>query len=288
MRDLLPEHWKARIQRFLLALDAWVDFSMFRSFSRRCAKPMSASPPSWTASTSPAGGAGSTSWSRKAPRSAPLGARADAGAGDPGVPRDLGRRLAEEVGARGHLPRPLRQRGRLARHPAQRLDPARPVSRSPDQGGARRPRTGASTSISASTSPAPRARSSPTRAPAASCRAAPPSPSSSPRTCSCQQRAHARAQDQGSLPGDVAGSAADQERDPQALSRPRLYGRRRLRRRCGRAVLLQQVGARREPVGSRDARRPVQGADQVRAARQPAGRARARQRRARQPGRSRH
>ena len=45
----------------------------------------------------------------------------------------------------------------------------------------------------------------------------------------------------------VARSAADQERDPQALSRPRLYGRRRLRRRRGRAVLLQQVGARREP-----------------------------------------
>ena len=61
-----------------------------------------------------------------------------------------------------------------------------------------------------------------------------------------EQRAHARAQDQGSVPGDVAGSAADQERDPETLSRPRLYGRRRLRRRRGGAVLLQQVGARRE------------------------------------------
>ena len=60
-----------------------------------------------------------------------------AGAGDPGVPRDLGRRLAEEVRARGHLPRPLRQRGRLARHQAQRLDPARRVPRPPDQGDAR-------------------------------------------------------------------------------------------------------------------------------------------------------
>ncbi len=95
------------------------------------------------------------------------------------------------------------------------------------------------------------------------------------------QRAHDRAQGQGSVPRHLAGSAADQERNPQALSRPRLYGRRRLRRRRGRAVLLQQVGARREPRRSRDARRPVQGADQVRAARQPAGRARARQRRAR-------
>ena len=40
-------------------------------------------------------------------------------------------------------------------------------------------------------------------------------------------------------------------------------------------------------AGSRDARRPVQGADQVRAAHQPAGRARPRQRRARQSGRGR-
>ena len=40
-------------------------------------------------------------------------------------------------------------------------------------------------------------------------------------------------------------------------------------------------------AGSRDARRPVQGADQIRAAHQPARRARPRQRRARQPGRRR-
>ena len=57
------------------------------------------------------------------------------------------------------------------------------------------------------------------------------------------QRAHARAQDQGGVPRDLARDAAHQERDPQALSRPRLYGRRRVRRGCGRAVLFQQVGA---------------------------------------------
>ncbi len=62
---------------------------------------------------------------------------ADAGARDPGLPRDLRRRLAEEVRARRHLPRPLRQRDRPARHPAQRRDPARRVPRPPDQGGAR-------------------------------------------------------------------------------------------------------------------------------------------------------
>ena len=33
MRDLFPEDWKPNIKRFLLGLDAWVDFSMFRSFS---------------------------------------------------------------------------------------------------------------------------------------------------------------------------------------------------------------------------------------------------------------
>ena len=33
MRNPLFEYWKARIQRFALALDAWVDFSIFRSFS---------------------------------------------------------------------------------------------------------------------------------------------------------------------------------------------------------------------------------------------------------------
>ena len=81
--------------------------------------------------------------------------------------------------------------------------------------------------------------------------------------------------------------APDQERDPEALPRPRLSRRRRVRRRRRRAVLLQQVGARREPRRSRHARRPVQGADQIRAAHQPAGRPRARQRRARQPGRGR-
>ena len=60
-----------------------------------------------------------------------------AGARHSGLPRDLGRRLAEEVRARRHLPRPLRQRGRHPRHPAQRFGAARPVSRPPDQGGAR-------------------------------------------------------------------------------------------------------------------------------------------------------
>ena len=33
MHDLIPEHWKRSIKRFLLGLDAWIDFSLFRSAS---------------------------------------------------------------------------------------------------------------------------------------------------------------------------------------------------------------------------------------------------------------
>ncbi|EJW11075.1 hypothetical protein A33M_3588 [Rhodovulum sp. PH10] len=85
----------------------------------------------------------------------------------------------------------------------------------------------------------------------------------------------------------MARVAADQERDPQALSRPRLYGRRHLRGGRGGTVLFRQVGARRDARRGGDARRPVQGADQVRPAHQPAGRPRPRKRGARQPGRGR-
>ena len=38
---------------------------------------------------------------------------------------DLGRRLAEEIRSRGHVPRPLRQRSRQPRHQAQRFGAAR-------------------------------------------------------------------------------------------------------------------------------------------------------------------
>jgi len=33
LHDLIPEHWKRSIKRFLLGLDAWIDFSLFRSAS---------------------------------------------------------------------------------------------------------------------------------------------------------------------------------------------------------------------------------------------------------------
>ena len=101
------------------------------------------------------------------------------------------------------------------------------------------------------------------------------------------QRALDRAQDQGSLSRAVARIPSDEEGDPQALSRPRLHGRRRLRRAGGRADLLRQIRARHQSRRGGDARRPVQGADEVLAARQSAGGAGARQRRLEQPGRRR-
>ena len=102
-----------------------------------------------------------------------------------------------------------------------------------------------------------------------------------------QQRAHHRAQGEGGVPRDLAGDAPHQERDFETLSRPRLYGRRHLRRRRRGAFLLQQIGARRHAGGIGDAGRAVQGADQIRPAYQPARRPRPRQRRARQPRRCR-
>ena len=90
-------------------------------------------------------------------------------------------------------------------------------------------------------------------------------------------------QAQGSVPRLPARIALHQARDPEALSRPRLSRRRRLRRGGGVPILLRQVGARSQPGrGGRDGG-PIQGAVQVRPARQSAGLARAHQRRAHQP-----
>ena len=75
-----------------------------------------------------------------------------------------------------------------------------------------------------------------------------------------------------------------QEGDPAALSRPRLYGRRHVRHRGGGRFLFRQGGQGPQPRRGGDAGRPVQGAGQIRAARQPAGRARPRQRGAHQSG----
>jgi len=33
LRDLFPEDWRPNVKKFFLGLDAWVDFSIFRSFA---------------------------------------------------------------------------------------------------------------------------------------------------------------------------------------------------------------------------------------------------------------
>ena len=167
----------------------------------------------------------------------PRRARSHVGARRTGIPRNLRRGLAEEVRARSDLPRPLRQRGRQPRHQAQPFGPARRAARSFDQGGARHRGPALLRAFRHRHS-----RHFPRRPhqcegrrrragrlldhPAARQEPVP------------EQRAHHRAQGQGGLPRPVAGEPADQERDPQALSRPRLHGRRRLRRRRGVATSI--------------------------------------------------
>ena len=285
MRDLFPD-WKPNSSASCSGSTPG-SISACSAAARACAKPTSASPPSWTASTSPAGGAALVEPSRKAPRSAPaawcvmlalaLPAFRETSDDDWLKKSELAvtflDRYGNEVGKRGirhndsvpleelpdHLIKAVlaTEDRRFYEHFG--IDVLGTVAR------ADRPMPRAGGVVQGGSSHHPAARQEPVP----------------------HQRAHDRAQDQGGVPRAVAGGAPDQERDPQALSRPRLYGRRHLRRRRGGAVLFRQVGARREPRRSRDAGRPVQGADQIRAARQPAGRARARQRRARQHGRGR-
>ena len=149
------------------------------------------------------------------------------------------------------------------------------------------PRIDASSSTSASTSSAPPARCSRMRAPTRWCRAARPSASSSPRTCSCPRSARSTRKLKEVFLAFLLESRFTKRADPEALSRPRLSRRRRLRRRGRLPVLLRQVGARDQSGGSGADRRPVQGALALCPARQPAGLARAHQRCAHQPGRGR-
>ena len=254
---------------------------------RACASSTSAIRPSWTASMSAAGSAGSSSSRLSEAATIGLGGLiADAGAGGSRLSRNRRRRLAEEVRSRGVVPRPLRQSDRQPRHQAQRLDPAGRFSGQSDQGDARHRRP----PLLRPFRHRRRRHRARARHQRAGRRRAPgrlvdhPAAGQEPVP---HQRAHHRAQGQGSLPRGLAGDAPYQERDPETLSRPRLYGRRHLRRRRRGAFLLQQVGARRQSRRSRDAGRPVQGADQIRPAHQPARRPRPRQRRARQPRRCR-
>ena len=259
-----PDGWRPRIRRVLLDLDARIDFGVyqFKRWGRELYERFTVFMDRFHVS-------GWRRWYLIEPVSEglSLGAIALVGALALAIPafRETTRgRLAEGQPARGHLPRPLRQRGRRPRHPPQRFHPAGGFPRPPDQGRARhrgppllrafrhrraghdaradgqyaRRRRGAGRLLDH-----PAARQEPVSV----------------------ERAHHRAQGEGGVPGGVARGAAVEERDPEALSRPRLSRRRHLRGRRRRAVLFQQVGARGEPVGGGDARRPVQGAVEVRA-----------------------
>ena len=162
-------------------------------------------------------------------------------------------------------------------------------TRSPTASSRRRspPRTAASSSTGASTSSAPRAPCSPTCRPTRWCRAAPPSRSRWPRTCSCRPSApcSARSRRRSSRCCSRAGSS---KREILKLYFDRAYmgggafgveaASQYYFGKSVREINLAEVG---------DARGPVQGADQVRASRQPAGLARPHQRRSQQPRRGR-
>ena len=275
---------KIRLEHAALAFDAWVNASLYDS-GRSDRRGLRALP----ARHEPLRGA---RLEARRPRPDERGRDhrdrrrgADAGAGAAGLPAHQ-RELAEAAGPRRHLPRPLRHRGRAARHQARRLAQARRVSRHHDQGAGlhrgpallralghrpdRHP-AGAGQQLAGR-------RRHPGRLvdhPAARQEPVP------------DERALARAQGQRGVPGAVAREPPDQERDPEALSRPRLHGRRHLRRGGGGGLLFRQAAQGHQPRRGRHAGRPVQGADQVRPARQPAGGPRPRGRRAAQHGRGR-
>ena len=289
MTDMFPDpgdEWLPRLRRFLLDVDARIDFTIFLAgkWARELYERFTAAMDGWHV-------AGWRRWILVEPLSemATLGTGGllpDAGARHSGLSSDLRRRLAQESRPRRHLSRPLRQRGRQPRHQAQRIGAARPVPGPSDQGGARHRgpallrafRHRLPGHVPRADDQRPGRRRGARRLDAYAAARQEPVP---------VERAHHRAQDQRSVPGGMARDPSHQERDPQALSRPRLSGRRRLRRRCRGRILFRQVGARRDLGGSGDARRHVQGADQVLAAGQSAGGACARQCRARQSGRQR-
>jgi hypothetical protein len=78
-------------------------------------------------------------------------------------------------------------------------------------------------------------------------------------------QAHHDAEARGGDLRDLARAALHQGRDPRALSQPRLFRRRHVRHRGGGAALFRQVGALSHPSSGGAARRPPQGAVQIRA-----------------------
>ena len=203
----------------------------------------------------------------------------------PGHPRHQRvRREQDQYGqVRGQITRPPRRRDRPARHPAQRRGAARGDSRSRRQGHARHR---GPPLLRAFRRGFHRYRPRPVRERARQRGGAgrvDPQPTAGQEPVP-DVGALGHAQDQGGVPRLPARVPLHQARDPEALPRPRLSRRRRLRRGGCVPVLLRQVGARGQPGRGRADGGSLQGAVALRPARQPAGLASTHQRRAHQPG----
>ena len=180
-----------------------------------------------------------------------------------GAARLRGHRLGpvqQGRGHLGHLPRPLRQRDRPPRHPLRRFRVRSTSCPTTSSRRRSRPRTGASTTISASTSSAPlRALVNNAQGDNGTQGGSSITQQLAKNLFLTSERTLERKIKEAFLAVWLE-CALHQGRDPQALFRPRLYGRRQFRRRGGRRVLFRQEGHRHQPRRSGDARRPVQGA----------------------------
>ena len=195
------------------------------------------------------------------------------------------RQLAHAGRFRRHLPRPPGQRDRPARHHPARFRAGRRDARPCHQGraGHRGPPL-----LRALRHRLPRAGRAPCRktcAPIRSCRAARASPSSWPRTCSSPTSAPSSARSRKpSWPSGWRANLSKKEILQLYLDRAYMGGGT-----FGIAAAADFYFGKEvkdlEPRRGGHAGGPVQGAGEIRAARQPAGRARPRQRRAHQSGR---
>ena len=132
MTDMFPDpgdQWLPKLRRFLLDVDARIDFTIFLAgkWARELYERFTAAMDGWHV-------AGWRRWILVEP----LSEMATLGTGGlclllalamSGLSPDLRRRLAEEIGPRRHLSRPLRQRGRQPRHQARRFGAARRIAR---------------------------------------------------------------------------------------------------------------------------------------------------------------
>ena len=286
-RQIIPQRWKTKVRHFFLDLDARINSTLFSSGkgARELYERYSTFMDRFYVGR----------WKRWV-FIEPLSEAATIGLGGlilllalavPGLPRDRGRGLAEEVRPRRHLPRPLRQRDRQPRHQALRRDPARRVAGQSDQGDARhrgppllrpfrhrhRRHRCARWSTNARAGGVRQGGSSITQQLAKN-------------LFLSNERTIERKVKEAFLAIWLETRLSKNEILKLYLDRAYMGGGT-FGVDGGGGVLFRQVGERHQPRRGRDAGRPVQGAGQVRPAHQPAGRARPRQRGARQPGRGR-